>query len=79
MSRPADVDPAIEVQANFSNVVTLSGFQVGSGPSVGTLLLTLYWRVERDPPAGYLPFIHLEDAWKYRWGQVDLLMYPPLH
>jgi hypothetical protein len=38
--------------------------------------VTLYWRVEGAPLADYTPYIHLLDAWQYRWSQVETYAYP---
>ncbi|MDX1613475.1 MAG: glycosyltransferase family 39 protein [Candidatus Promineifilaceae bacterium] len=64
------------LDANFSNIVTLLGYDLGSGQSGATLPLTLYWRIEAVPPAAYQPFVHLEDAWRYRWSQIEPFAYP---
>lgn len=75
-AQAAIVAIAQPVNANFSNTVTLLGYELASGPSGGMLPLTVIWRVEGRPPAGYTPFVHLEDAWQYRWSQVETFAYP---
>ncbi|MEW5985280.1 MAG: glycosyltransferase family 39 protein [Chloroflexota bacterium] len=68
MENPAEV--------NFGNVITLLGYNV-SGTAAGShVSLTLYWRVDGPPAAGLRAFVHLEDGWGYRWGQVEPDAYP---
>jgi hypothetical protein len=69
------------VNVNFSNAVTLQGFDVGSGAAGESLPLTLYWRIggvpaDGVPADGVLPFVHLEDQWGQRWSQVEPFAYP---
>jgi hypothetical protein len=68
--------PSNVSMVNFGNQVTLLGYDVESAASGETLPVTLYWRVEGAPLANYTPFIHLVDAWHYRWGQVETFAYP---
>jgi hypothetical protein len=62
--------------ANFENVATLLGYQAGSAAAGDELPVTLFWRIDRTPPSGLLPFVHLEDQWGYRWGQAEGYGYP---
>jgi hypothetical protein len=64
------------IEANFDNTVTLLGYEVGSAAGGESLPLTLYWRVDQLPKTNILPFVHLEDGWGYRWGQVEAFAYP---
>ncbi|RMH02185.1 MAG: phospholipid carrier-dependent glycosyltransferase [Chloroflexi bacterium] len=65
------------VNANFGHVITLLGYELlQPGLSGNTLPLLLYWRVENKPPTDLQPFVHLEDNWRYRWGQIEPLAYP---
>ncbi len=64
------------INANFANQVTVLGYEIGEGVSGDVLPVTLYWQVERPPSADYTPFVHLEDAWRYRWSQVETNAYP---
>ncbi len=74
---PASAGPAIAYPVNirFDNNVTLLGYDVGS-TNLGTVPVTLYWRVENTGPKGLQPFVHLEDAWGYRWSQLESFAYP---
>jgi 4-amino-4-deoxy-L-arabinose transferase-like glycosyltransferase len=71
-----ELAPAYMVNANFTDQVTLVGYEIGQPDSGETLSLTLYWRVQRPPAGNLMPFVHLEDAWGYRWGQVESIAYP---
>jgi hypothetical protein len=68
------------VVANFGHLITLIGYQAGQAQSGVHLPLTLYWRVHGRPAdpttANFIPFIHLEDIWRYRWSQVETFAYP---
>lgn len=66
-----------EVEANFGGALRLLGYEyVPNGEDA--LSLTLYWQVTAVPPTdtNYTTFVHLEDAWKYRWSQVESFGYP---
>ncbi|MFQ5400527.1 MAG: ArnT family glycosyltransferase [Anaerolineae bacterium] len=64
------------VSVNFGNHITLLGYEVDGAAAGATMPLTLYWRVDGEPAAGFAPFVHLEDAWGYRWSQVETFAYP---
>ncbi|MFZ0545280.1 MAG: glycosyltransferase family 39 protein, partial [Candidatus Promineifilaceae bacterium] len=64
------------VDANFGNQVTLLGYEMGSGAAGETLPLNLYWQPTQFLSAAFMPFVHLEDAWRYRWSQVEAAAYP---
>lgn len=66
------------LEANFGYGVTLLGADVGSGTAGSSLPLTLYWRVEGLPPypETWVPFVHLEDEFGYRWSQQEPNPYP---
>lgn len=63
-------------EANFGNVVSLIGFDMGAAAANESLPLTLFWQVNNTPAADYIPFVHLEDAWGKRWSQVETFAYP---
>lgn len=66
-----------QVDANFGNAITLLGYEVEEGAAGTTMPVTLYWRVDGRAPAGdFTAFVHLEDAWRYRWSQVESFAYP---
>ncbi len=68
--------PSVEANANFGNEATLLGYDLGAATSGDTMPVTLYWRVEKPPSGNYVPFLHLEDEWGYRWSQKELSTYP---
>jgi len=74
-SAPELVPPFPEI-ANFSDQLTLLGYDVQGGTAGDSLPLSLFWRVERQPDAELVPFVHLEDAWGYRWSQAEFAAYP---
>lgn len=75
LSATPPIDPPVAVNADFGGVVTLLGY--GLDPVAdGSLPLTLFWRVDSPPPAGYAPFAQLEDAWGTRWSQAETFAYP---
>ncbi|MEJ2750509.1 MAG: hypothetical protein P8183_21770, partial [Anaerolineae bacterium] len=61
---------------NFGGAITLLGYSMEPGHVNETIPLRLVWRVESQPPGDFTPFVHLEDAWGYRWGQVETFAYP---
>ncbi|GAB4147791.1 MAG: hypothetical protein Fur0021_06930 [Candidatus Promineifilaceae bacterium] len=61
---------------NLGNAITLLGYEVEPAASGSALPLTLYWQVQSAPPIAFAPFVHLEDAWGYRWSQVEPNAYP---
>lgn len=75
-TQPSAPVPPNQVNANFDNQVTLLGYEVSSAEAGAELPVTLYWQVDRPPRANYTPFIHLEDAWGYRWSQQETFAYP---
>ncbi len=74
--RPPELSPSNAINANFANQVTLFGYELAEPVSGDTLPLTLYWQVQAPPAGNLMPFIHLEDAWGYRWGQEESFSYP---
>jgi hypothetical protein len=73
--RPA-ITAANPTRANFDNVATLLGYETGNAAAGEALPVTLLWRIDRAPTAALMPFVHLEDQWGYRWGQVESNGYP---
>ncbi|HET6445391.1 MAG TPA: glycosyltransferase family 39 protein [candidate division Zixibacteria bacterium] len=63
------------VNVNFNNSVTLLGYEIGRTDS-GTVPLKLVWRVDESGTRGLQPFVHLDDAWGYRWSQLESFAYP---
>ncbi|MEZ4644280.1 MAG: glycosyltransferase family 39 protein [Chloroflexota bacterium] len=61
---------------NFGNVITLLGYTVETAYTGETMPLTLFWRVQNTPTLNYVPFVHLEDVWQYRWSQGEADAYP---
>ena len=76
LTQPPDLSPASVVNANFADQGTLVGYEIGALDSGERLPLTLYWQVQRSPAGNLTPFVHIEDAWGYRWGQVESFAYP---
>jgi 4-amino-4-deoxy-L-arabinose transferase-like glycosyltransferase len=70
------VEAPNQASANFGNVISLIGYETAVAPTGATLPVTLYWRVENQATADYMPFIHLEDGWRERWGQAEPFAYP---
>jgi 4-amino-4-deoxy-L-arabinose transferase-like glycosyltransferase len=72
------LSPTRPLNANFGYGLTLLGADVGSGAGGATLPLTLYWQVMALPQNGaeWVPFVHLEDRWGYRWSQQEPNPYP---
>ncbi len=75
-SSPPDINPPYTVNANFGNTITLLGYNTRPGYTGETMPVTLYWQVNAAPTAEFTPFVHLEDVWKYRWGQLETFAYP---
>jgi len=75
-SSPAELKPPFPEMANFSDQLTLLGYDVQSGTAGNSLPLTMFWRVERQTDSGLVPFVHLEDVWGYRWSQLESAAYP---
>ena len=66
---PPNIAISYTVEADFAHIITLVGYTVdGDAAADGSLDLNLLWRVQNLPSAEYMPFIHLEDQWGYRWG-----------
>ena len=63
-------------EANFSNILTLLGYDIGSGTAGEHVPLTLFWQVENVPSGDFTPFVHMEDAWRTRWSQIETFAYP---
>lgn len=76
MTRLPVLQPAVRTQATMGNALTLAGYDVGSGSSGTNLPLTLYWQIQAQPAAVWMPFVHVEDQWRYRWGQSEQAAYP---
>jgi hypothetical protein len=62
--------------SNFGNLLRLTGYQVGEGQAGGTLPVLLSWEVIGETERGVLPFVHIEDVNRYRWGQIEPFAYP---
>ena len=77
LQRPPPLGIPNAVNANFGNVMTLLGYEVESAAAGMTMPVTLYWRVDGRVQSGdFTPFVHLEDAWRGRWSQVETFAYP---
>jgi hypothetical protein len=61
---------------NFGGAITLLGYTLEPGYVNETVPLRLVWQVEGQLPTDFSPFVHLEDAWGHRWGQVETFAYP---
>jgi len=70
-AQPLFVDPPIPIRANFGFAVQLLGYDIRSAVSGNEVDLILYWQVDGVPPANWRPFVHIEDHWGYRWGQIE--------
>jgi 4-amino-4-deoxy-L-arabinose transferase-like glycosyltransferase len=75
-NQPPNITIPNPVSANFGNQITLLGYEMGSAAGGETLPLNLYWQSSQLTTAGYMPFVHLEDEWRYRWSQVETTAYP---
>ncbi len=64
------------INAHFGSAITLLGYATEAEEENQLVPLTLYWRIDGLPPADFAPFVHLEDEWGYRWGQVETFAYP---
>ena len=76
LASPPAWDPQTVVDANFSNVIRLRGYDLLPQASETAVSLLLYWDVIGDAPGEFMPFVHLEDAWRYRWSQTEPFAYP---
>lgn len=76
LDRQPELQPSHPAAANFGHAITLLGYDVGAAGAGNTLPLTLYWRVSGQPAHNVIPFVHLEDQWRYRWGQIETFAYP---
>ncbi|MCA9977921.1 MAG: hypothetical protein KC413_19305, partial [Anaerolineales bacterium] len=76
--RTAAQDLAVDnpLNINFGGTITLLGISMEPGYVNEAVPLRLVWRVDGLPPADFAPFVHLEDKWGYRWGQVETFAYP---
>ncbi len=69
---------AVPLEARFSNGLALVGYQVDATrlpptdnnfhPPSNWLHVTTYWRVWRDAPTAFTPYVHLTDASGGVWG-----------
>jgi len=78
---PAGVSPAISPQypldADFGHHVELLGYDLSPAAAGESLEVTLYWRVLSPVAVGdYTIFVHLQDAWGFRWSSSDAFDYP---
>jgi 4-amino-4-deoxy-L-arabinose transferase-like glycosyltransferase len=71
---PLNLAPATTAEANFGYTVELLGYDVAAAEEY--LAATLYWRLNGRPEVAYITFLHLEDAWRYRWSQAETAAYP---
>lgn len=76
LAGPPDLVPTVAVTANFGDVVELTGYDVTGTAAGERLAVTLYWRVYGRPEPAFIPFVHLEDSWRYRWTQAETAAYP---
>ncbi len=75
-SSPPTITPPYSANVNFGNTLTLIGYNARPAYTGETMPVTLYWRVQRPPAASFVPFVHLEDVWRYRWSQIEAFAYP---
>ncbi|MCB8923253.1 MAG: glycosyltransferase family 39 protein [Ardenticatenaceae bacterium] len=73
---PPEITPPYTADVNFGNTITLLGYNARPAYTGETMPVTLYWRVDAAPTINWMPFVHLEDVWKYRWSQVESFAYP---
>ncbi len=73
---PPILPPYVPLEADFGHIIRLIGYTVAPSEVGHPLHLNLIWQVLNLPPADYLPFVHLEDVWGYRWSQVESFAYP---
>jgi len=75
-----DAPPAItvpqETAVQFGSSIFLRGVVVEPAASGDLLPITLFWQVIGTPEGGYMPFVHLEDEWGFRWSQTETFAYP---
>jgi hypothetical protein len=80
LGQPPALNISNPLEANFSNAITLLGYDLQPAAAGEPLLALLYWRVDARPPVGAVanptPFVHLEDAWGHRWSQAETTAYP---
>ena len=70
---PSTMEP---VGVDFSDAVTLLGYEISATEAGTELPVTLIWQVVNPPTANYMPFVQLEDGWGHRWSQVESFAYP---
>jgi 4-amino-4-deoxy-L-arabinose transferase-like glycosyltransferase len=71
-----DLTAVNPLNINFGGAIMLLGYAIEPGHVNKTVPLRLVWRVESQPSGDFAPFIHLEDAWGFRWGQTETFAYP---
>lgn len=80
LAQPPALNISNPAEANFSNAITLLGYDLQPAAAGESLLALLYWRVDARPPVGAAvnptPFVHLEDEWGHRWSQAETAAYP---
>ncbi len=76
LSGPVEISLPNVTNANFADQVTLLGYDIASMNEGEVLTLDLFWRVKDEPPTNLMPFVHIEDAWRHRWSQVESFAYP---
>lgn len=77
-------DPAVAGQdmvpsnldANFENIIRLSGYRLEEGESGASIPLFLFWQITGEPASTVRPFVHLEDSWGNRWSLATEDAYP---
>jgi hypothetical protein len=81
LSRPypqfVPADPSVVVNANFSDLVELGGYDIdfkAIAPD-GTVSLRLYWRPIGDPTRSLKVFVHLRNAQGETIAQADHFIY----
>ena len=75
-NQPLEISIPNPINAQFGNQMTLLGYEMGSGASGEALPLNLYWQATQFPTADFMPFIHFEDRWRFRWSQLETAAYP---
>ncbi len=75
-NQPLETPIPNPINVVFGNQMTLLGYEWGSGASGETLPLNLYWQATQLPTAAFMPFVHFEDRWRFRWSQVESSAYP---
>ena len=62
---------AVALDANFADLITLAGYEIGPLDAAGQLPLTLYWQAQAPIQSDYTVFVHLVSADGQRVAQAD--------